>query len=167
MLSILSTALALTTPAPHPSVDFRNFTYRVHPCMSNVPTAAVMRDGQFAYFDETMGAGFDLSVEAVTVGSLRAGTRQALVVLKCQFPVGGTAAAYLYGIHGGAATLLGEVADANWGPDWGAGPSSIHVRFVNHLLYVEACQTENCSTTGLTTYALRGGKLTKLENRAR
>ncbi len=37
------------------------------------------------------------------------GTRQAVVVLSCQFPIGGTAEAYLYDIHGSTATLLDEL----------------------------------------------------------
>ena len=144
------------------TVDFNNFTYRTNPCAANVPVAAVVRAGTFDYFDRKMGAGFTISVRAVTTGSLSAGSRQAVVTLSCDFPVGGTAAAYLFDIHEKTATLLGKVADANWGPDWGAGPDSIHIAFANGTLAVTECANTDCTANRLTVYALRNGKLAKL-----
>ncbi len=76
------------------AVDFMNFTYATNPCAANVPVPAVMRRGSFSYFDRKMAAGFDLHVASIAKGSLQAGTGQAVVVLTCDFPVGGTAAAY-------------------------------------------------------------------------
>jgi hypothetical protein len=147
------------------TVDFNNFTYKTNPCFSNVPVAAVVSAGRFDYFDQKMGAGFTISVKSVTAGSLGAGSRQAVVVLTCDFPIGGTAAAYLFDIHGNAATLLGKVADANWGADWGAGPDSIHLKFASGTLSVTDCANTDCTANALTTYALRGGKLTKLSSK--
>ncbi len=112
-----------------------NFTYATNPCASNVPVPVVMRRGAFSYFDQKMAAGFDLHVAAVKKGSLRAGTRQAVVVIACDFPVGGTAAAYLFDERKDKAVPLGKVGSADWGVDWGAGPDSIHLRFANGLLY--------------------------------
>ena len=65
--------------------------------------------------DAKMGAGFDLRVDSVKEGSLQSGTRQAVVVLACDFPVGGTAAAYLFDERSDTAVLLAQVGDANWG----------------------------------------------------
>lgn len=144
------------------AVDFMNFTFATNPCKSNVPVPVVMRKGQFSYFDQKMGAGFDLHVDSVVTGSLQAGTRQAVVVVACDFPVGGTAAAYVFDERGSGAVLLGQVGAANWGGDWGAGPSSIHVRFAKSFLYVDDCKDTECTQNLVTTYALRGGKLTKV-----
>ncbi|HTD37974.1 MAG TPA: hypothetical protein VK669_10700 [Candidatus Limnocylindrales bacterium] len=143
------------------AVDFMNFTYAKHPCPENVPVPAVMRKGSFSFEDRTMGTGFDLHVSSVKEGALRPGTRQAVVVIACDFPVGGTSAAYVYDAHGTAATLLGQVASADWGSDWGAGPSTIGVRFANRLLYVDQCKSNDCGVRTVTTYALRAGKLVK------
>jgi len=144
------------------AVDFMNFTYATNPCASNVPVPVVMKKGAFSYFDQRMGAGFDLHVAAVKEGSLQAGTRQAVVVIACDYPIGGTAEAYLYDERKGAAVLLAHVGAANWGADWGAGPDSIHVRFANHFLYVDQCDDNDCKRNVVTTYALRGGKLAKV-----
>jgi hypothetical protein len=144
------------------AVDFMNFTYPTNPCAQNVPVPVVMRKGSFSYFDGKMGAGFDLHVDAVKEGTLQAGTRQAAVVVACDFPVGGTAAAYLFDERKNGAVLLGRIATADWGPDWGAGPDSIHVRFANRLLYVSQCKDSDCTTSVRSTYALRGRKLKKL-----
>ena len=141
------------------AVDFMNITYPTNPCAQNVPVPVVMRKGSFSYFDAKMAAGFDLHVGAVKEGSLQPGTRQAAVVLACDFPVGGTAAAYLFDERKNGAVLLGRIATADWGADWGAGPSSIRLRFANRLLYVEQCDGTSCAQRALTTYALRRGKL--------
>jgi hypothetical protein len=144
------------------AIDFMNFTYATNPCKSNVPVPVVMRKGRFSYFDKKMAAGFDLHVDSVSSGSLQTGTRQDVVVVACDFPVGGAAAAYLFDERKGGATLLAQVGAANWGGDWGAGPSSIHVRFTNKLLYVDDCKDTDCTLNLVTTYALRAGKLTKV-----
>jgi len=149
------------------AVDFMNFTYATNPCAANVPVPVVMRKGSFSYFDQKMAAGFDLHIASIAKGSLQAGTRQAVVVVACDYPVGGTAAAYLFDERTSGAALLAKVATADWGPDWGAGPSSIHVRFANQLLYVEQCADTTCGKDTVTTYALRGGKLAKLAVRTR
>jgi len=144
------------------AVDFMNFTYTTNPCQSNVPVPVVMRKGQFSYFDKKMAAGFDLHVDSVSVGSLQPGTQQAVVIVACDFPIGGTAAAYLFDERKDAAVLLAQVGAANWGGDWGAGPSSIHVRFAKSFLYVDDCKDTDCTLNLVTTYALRSGKLTKV-----
>lgn len=144
------------------AVDFMNFTYATNPCAKNVPVPVVMRKGEFSYFDKSMAVGFDLHVDSVKEGSLASGTRQAVVVLACDFPVGGTAAAYLFDERKNAAVLLGQVASANWGADWGAGSDSIHVRFANRLLYVQQCKEDDCTAMTRTKYRLRSGKLAKV-----
>jgi hypothetical protein len=144
------------------AVDFMNFNYSAIPCSSNVPPPALIRKGSYSYFDQNMGTGFDVSVNSVKQGSLRAGTQQAVVVLACHYPIGGTAGAYAFDIRGDRAVLLGEVGSADWGGDWGAGPSSIHIRFANHFLYVDTCKDTHCETSEVRTYALRGGKLVKV-----
>ena len=144
------------------AVDFMNFTYKTNPCAANVPVAVVMRQGNFSYFDAKMGTGFDLHVRSIREGSLRTGTRQAVVVVTCDFPIGGTAAAYLFDERKGGAVLLAKVAGADWGGDWGQGPSSIHLRFAKHLLYVDQCADTGCTKTTATTYAMRGGRLAKV-----
>jgi hypothetical protein len=141
------------------AVDFMNLTYRTNPCAQNVPVPVVMRRGSFSYFDDKMGAGFDLGVRSVKEGSLQAGTRQAVVVIACDFPVGGTAAAYVFGERGTTAVPLGKVASADWGGDWGNGPDSIRVRFAQRRLYVDQCVGNRCASRRSATYALRGGKL--------
>ncbi len=148
------------------AVDFMNFTYATNPCFKNVPVPVVMQRGYFSYFDQKMGAGFDLHIAAVKEGSLAPGTRQAVVVIACDYPVGGTAEAYAFGEHGNSAVVLADVASANWGPDWGAGPDSIHVRFTTRFLYVDACQNDECTMYLATTYALRNGKLVKVYEQA-
>ena len=144
------------------AADFMNFTYATNPCATNVPVPVVMRKGAFSYFDKQMGAGFDLRVAAVKEGSLAAGTRQAVVVVACDYPVGGTAAAYLFDERKNGAVMLGQVGAANWGSDWGSGPASIHLRFANRFLYVDQCKDTTCAQNIVTTYALRGGRLTKV-----
>jgi hypothetical protein len=149
------------------AADFMNFTYAANPCYKNVPVPAVMVNGSFSYFDQSMGAGFDLRVDSVTRGSLAPGTQQAVVVLVCDFPVGGTAEAYIFTDRGSSATMLGDVATANWGPDWGAGPNSIHVNFKNGYLYVDACNDNDCTMNIATTYALKHGRLVKAYEKTR
>ncbi len=141
------------------AVDFFNFTYRTNPCAKNVPVPAVMRKGTFSYFDKRMDVGFDLAVRAVQRGSLRAGTRQAVVVIACDFPIGGTAAAYAFDERPNAAVPLGQVATANWGGDWGRGPDAMRFRFANGKLIAEQCDGDDCDRLRTTTYALRGSKL--------
>jgi streptogramin lyase len=162
MLHAFAAALALASPTPQAAVDFKNFTYRAHPCSGNVPSAAVVRGGSFDYVDQKMAQGFTISVRSVTEGSLAAGTRQAVVILSCQFPIGGTASAYLFGVHGKTATLLAKIADADWGGDWGAGPDSIDLTFAKNVLTVGACANPSCDKSALTKFTLRGGKLVKL-----
>lgn len=147
------------------AVDFMNFTYAKNPCSNNVPVPAVMTKGTFSYFDGKMGTGFDLHVVTVKHGSLAPGTRQAVVVIACDFPVGGTAEAYAYSDSGGSAVLLGAVASANWGGDWGRGPDAIHIRFANRFLYVDACKEDDCTSYVVKTFALRNGKLVKVYER--
>ena len=147
------------------AADFMNFTYAANPCQANVPVPVVMRRGMFAYFDPKMGAGFDLHVASIAKGSLADQTRHAVVVLACDFPVGGTAAAYLFEERASGAVLLAKVATAAWGPDWGRGPSSIHARFGKHLLYVSQCADAACARTTVTTYALRAGRVVRSPRR--
>lgn len=144
------------------AVDFINFTYAKNPCSQNVPVPVVMEKGSFAYFDQKMGVGFDLRVDGVTRGSLSNGTHQAVVVIVCDLPIGGTAAAYLFDERSNGATLLQQVAEANWGPDWGAGPQSIHIRFAGNFLYVDSCKDNQCALSVVDTYALRNGKIRKV-----
>jgi len=144
------------------AVDFMNFTYATNPCAKNVPVPVVMTKGSFSYFDEKMGAGFELHVASVKEGSLAAGTRQAVVVVACDFPIGGTAQAYVFDERNNKPILLSAVADANWGGDWGRGPDSIHTRFAKQFLYVDACQNDECTMNIVTTYVLRAGKLVKV-----
>lgn len=147
------------------AVDFLNFTYRTNPCSANVPVPVAMSKGSFSYFDQDMGAGFDLSVASVKEGSLAAGTRQAVVVVVCDYPIGGTAAAYLFDERDEGAVLVAPVASANWGGDWGRGPSSIRVQFANGALVVDQCKDDDCTRNVVTTYALRDGKLATLSVR--
>jgi hypothetical protein len=143
------------------AVDFMNFNYTATPC-TNVPPPIRMSKGSYSYFDEKMGAGFDVFVKHVELGSLSAGTQQAVVVLACDFPAGGTAQAFAFDIHGDTAQFLGPVGSANWGPDWGRGPDSIHISFKNNLLYVDSCKDDECGMRESRTYELRAGKLVKL-----
>ena len=144
------------------AVDFMNFTYATNPCYKNVPVPAVMVKGSFSYFDKDMGAGFDLRVDSVKRGSLVRGTQQAVVVLVCDYPIGGTAEAYIFSDRGNSAPMLGAVASANWGADWGAAPNSIHATFRKQYLYIDACKDDDCTANIVTTYALRNGKLVKI-----
>ena len=144
------------------AVDFLNFTYATNPCAKNVPVPAVMRKGSFSYFDQKMGTGFDLHVSRITEGTLVDGQRHAVVILACDYPVGGTAAAYLYAENKVGATFVAQVGDANWGGDWGAGPDSIHLRFAKHFLYVDQCKDTDCTLDVVTTYAIKNGKLKKV-----
>lgn len=141
------------------AVDFLNFTYSTNPCYTNVPVPAVMQKGSFSYWDSKMGAGFDLHVDAVHTGSLSPGTSQAVVVIACDYPVGGTSAAYLYDVRANNAVLFGKVGDADWGPDWGAGPQAIHVRFAGKLLYVDSCANPDCTKRVVNTYTIQNGKI--------
>jgi hypothetical protein len=147
-------------------VDFMNFDYATSPC-SNVPPPIVMRKGEYSYFDQKMGTGFDVFVRNVKLGSLRAGTQQAVVVLSCDFPIGGTAEAFAFDMHGHNVVPLGEVGAANWGGDWGRGPDSIHITFRNDYLYVDSCKDDDCTTREVRTYALRAGKLAKVYTQTR
>src|ERR1700722_2409659 len=110
-------------------MDFLNFVYAANPCPKDVPVPVAMDHGYFSYGNKDLGVAFDLQVVSVHEGSLQSGTRQAVVVLECEFPIGGTAAAYVFDERNGKAVQLAHVADANWGGDWGNPPSSIHVRF--------------------------------------
>lgn len=143
------------------AVDFMNFNYSASPC-DNVPPPIVARKGTYSYFDKKMAQGFDVFVRTVKQGSLSAGTKQAVVVLSCDFPIGGTAEAFAYDIHANAAALLGDVGSANWGGDWGRGPDSIHITFRNNYLYVDSCKDDECTMREVRTYALRSGKLVKV-----
>lgn len=142
------------------AVDFMNFTYATNPCASNVPVPVVMRKGSFSYFDPKMGSGFDLHVADVKRGVLQDGRTYATVVVACDFPVGGTAAAYLYAERNGTASFVAKVGNADWGPDWAAGPDSIHITFAKKFLYVDQCKDNECAFDVVETYAMRNGKLT-------
>lgn len=144
------------------AVNFMNYTYVSNPCSSNVPVPVAMRSGQFEYFDKKMAVSFYLHVDSVKEGSMQSGTRQAVVTIACDFPVGGTSATYLFAEHGQTATLLGKVAEADWGADWGQGPDSIHTRFANQRLYVSQCKDNQCTKRATAVYALRAGKLKKI-----
>jgi hypothetical protein len=144
------------------AIDFLNFTYVQNPCSANVPVGVVMRKGSFSYADARTGTDFDLNVHSVKEGSLKDGTRQAVVILACDFPIGGTAAAYVFDERRSGAVLLARVGDANWGGDWGRGPDSIHLRFAKHFLYVDQCKDSECTRDVAMTYALRSGKLIKV-----
>ncbi len=144
------------------AIDFMNFTYAANPCSANVPVPVVMRKGEFAYLDKKMAVEFYLHVDSTKEGSLQNNTRQAVVVLSCDYPVGGTAAAYLFDERKSTAVLLGKIATADWGADWGQGPSSIHVRFAKHVLYVDQCDGPECTGKVLTAYALRSGRLLRV-----
>jgi hypothetical protein len=149
-------------PSPSTAVDFANFDYAAIPCASNVPPPARIRAGTYSYEDPKMGADFTVKLESVVRGSLRAGTQQAVAVIACDFPMGGTAGAYAYDIRGPKAVLLGEVGDTSWGGDWGAGPDSIHLRFADGFLYADTCSGGGCATRETRTYALRNGKFVKV-----
>ena len=145
------------------AVDFMNFTYATNPCAQNVPVPVRMRKGEFSYVDKT-AADFDLHVNSVTRGSLAPGTHQAVVVIACDFPVGGTAEAYVFDDHGKSARLLRGIAQADWGADWGRGPDSIHVRFSNYMLHLRQCSDSECTAATSTTYVLRNGRLIELRH---
>lgn len=145
------------------AVDFMNFLYKANPCSANVPSPVPMRAGKFTYVDNKMGSEFDLYVQSVKEGSLKRGTRQAVVIIACDYPVGGTASAYLYDERGRTAVLIREVGTANWGPDWGGRPDSIHVRFADAVLYVEQCADTECNAYTKSRYAFRHGKLMKFQ----
>ena len=141
------------------AVNFMNFKYYHIPCSDNVPVPAAVRNGKFSHTDRREASEFPVYVTSVKEGSLHAGTRQAVVTLACDFPVGGTSAAYLYNVHGDAATFVAKAGEANWGGDWGAGPSQIRVRFTQRFLYVDSCGDDDCSTKIVRTYAYRGGRI--------
>jgi hypothetical protein len=86
-------------------------------------------------------------------------------VVACHYPIGGTAAAYLFDERDESAVLVGPVGAANWGGDWGRGPSSIHVQFANGSLVIDQCKDDGCTRNVVTTYALRDGKLATLSVR--
>ncbi|MBV9277141.1 MAG: hypothetical protein JOZ97_02795 [Candidatus Eremiobacteraeota bacterium] len=144
------------------AVNFMNFKYYHIPCSDNVPVPAKLRQGKYHYFDRKMAADFDVYVTAVKEGSLYRGTRQAVVTVGCDFPVGGTSQAYLYNVRGDSATFVRTVGQANWGGDWGAGPSQIHVRFRNHRLYVDSCVGDTCDETVVKTFAYRDGRIKEI-----
>jgi hypothetical protein len=144
------------------AVDFLNFTYATNPCAENVPVPVAMHKGWYSYDDSKTGTSFELNVHAVKEGSLRDGTRQAVVILACDFPIGGTAAAYLFDERAHGAVFLAHVGDANWGGDWGRGPDSIHVTFAHHFLYVDDCKDDECTMNVVTTYALHGATVAKV-----
>ncbi len=161
-------------PSPVAGVDFKNFDYAVSPCGGgpegddDVPPPVRVRNGTYAYNNAKMGTAFDVAVSYVQRGSLKPGTQQALVVLSCHFPIGGTSTAYVYDVGGTSAALLGIVAGAGWGGDWGSGPASIHTRFANGFLYVDACaRASDCKTRIVTTYALRNGILVEVRKQNR
>jgi len=151
------------------SVDFNNFKYTHDPCSSNVPVPVVMQNGGFSYTDpHDQSVGFDLHVDRVVEGSLSPRTRHAIVIIECQLPAGegGMAAAYLYAEHGNTAVYVDTVGEAEWGPDWGEGQETIHVRFTDKFLYVDRCnEVFHCLDDNVyvvTTYALRNGKIVKV-----
>ena len=148
------------------AVDFMNFNHHQIPCRGNVPVPARMRKGKYTYLDQKMTVSFDVYVTSVKEGSLYSGTRQAVVTVGCNFPVGGTSEAYLYDLRGGEATFVRTVGEANWGGDWGAGPSQIHVRFRNRLLYVDSCDGDPCETSVVKTFASRGGRIKEIYEQA-
>jgi hypothetical protein len=117
--------------------------------------------------DKATAAGFDIYVDSVKEGTLKPGTRQAVVVMECEFPVGGTAAAYAFDERQTHAVLLRQVGTANWGPDWGAGPSSITIRFAENRLHVEDCADDDCTAKRETTYALKRNKLVQISVRTK
>ena len=146
------------------AVDFMNYTYATNPCTTNVPVRAVMRSGSFYYEDPQMGQAFTVTVKSVQRGSLQPGTHQALVVLQCEFPIGGTAAAYVFDEQKTGAVLLRKIAVANWGGDWG-DPNGIKATFGRERLVVDSCQDDYCELKASKTYALHAGKLVLLSMR--
>lgn len=144
------------------AVDFMNFNYSQVPCPGNVPPPALIRNGSYSYSDPHTGGEFEVRVDSVKRGSLSADTNQAVVVLLCEFPIGGTSKAYAYDIRGATAVYLGTVAGADWGGDWGCAPFSIKICFANKILYADTCKNNNADDREVTTYALRNGKLVKV-----
>jgi hypothetical protein len=149
------------------AVDFMNFTYNQNPCAGNVNVPVVMRNGSFSWMSSTDPSwGFEFHVDRVVQGSLKPGTRQAVVVIACDAPVdGGAAEAYLYDERKNGATFVAKVGEADWGSDWGEPPTSIHIRFTDKFLYVDQClNVSECDAADyiVTTYALREGKIVKV-----
>ena len=93
------------------AINFMNLKYYHIPCSDNVPAPATVRNGKFTHTDRREAAEFAVYVTSVKEGSLHAGTRQAVVTLACDFPVGGTSAAYLYNVHGDAATFVAKAGE--------------------------------------------------------
>lgn len=148
------------------AIDFMNFTYKSHPCSDNVPTPVAISNGSASVVDpKDPSSGFDFRVDQVVEGSLAPGTRQVVVVMECDFPMGGVAAGYLYSITGQSVTLIQQVGVAEWGGDWGVDPSTIHIRFAGNFLYIDRCKVSTyCADHNyvVTTYAVRDGKVVKV-----
>ena len=144
------------------AVNFMNFTYPVNPCDDPGPVTVENGKGSYANpKDPSMG--FDIAVDRVVEGSLRAGTRQAVVVLTCTSFDGGGAEAYLFEEDGNRLSFVQKVADAQWGADWGG--DTIHIRFADNFLYVDRCKIPNCRKGEdyvVTTYAVRNGKIVRI-----
>ena len=161
----------LLTPRPAAAgVDFMNFTYKVNPCGSSdgktPPPPVAMQKGK-AFYAIAVDAGFDLQVERLVEGSLAPGTRQAVVVISCHYPVdGGAAGAYLFEERNTTARFVQQVGEAQWGGDWGEPSETIHIRFANGFLYVDQCKSVTHCIEGsdfvVTTYARRDGKIVKV-----
>lgn len=150
-------ALAVGLASPAPTVDFKNSTYSNTPCGDQ----KVAVNNGLAWYDRG-DVQFQVSVGSVKYGSLKPGTRQALVMLTCKFPVGSTSALHLYDVGATGPKDLGVLAtadaDSGYAVDW------VYTNFKNGLLYVDRCDwaSDACKTSIVTTYALRNGKLTKV-----
>jgi hypothetical protein len=149
------------------AVDFMNFTYTQNPCAGNVRVPIVMRNGSFSWTSPNDPSwSFDFHVDRVVEGSLKPGTRQAVIVIACDAPVdGGAAQAYLFDERNNRAIFVEKVGEADWGIDWGEPPTSIHIRFTDKFLYVDQCENpSDCDGVDyvVTTYAMRDGKIVRV-----
>ena len=136
------------------ALDLLNFSYPGTPCNFAPPVQM--------YSGATDDASQNLSIDSIKYGSLRAGTRQAVVVMSCAV-WGGTsrAAAYVYDLRGDTATLLRRVA----GTIWGVGSDTIRAGFSNDRLYVDVCRDPTCTWRRFSTYAMRGTALVRVAAR--
>ncbi len=150
--------VASSTPSP----DFNNFTYHVHACSSQAGDVTV-RNGEARGVD--LEGHFDLYVNWVKFGSMKAGTRQALVEQNCSPPHGNHSELFVYDVTGSPPKLLGTLATNDYyGEGSGTGVEWVRTRFAKGYLYVDVCDLDSsghgdCKTSTVTTYALRGGKL--------
>ena len=141
-------------------VDFGNLTYTPGPCYPKEP--AELHDGTYSYLSSQATTQLTVSVDEAYAGKLD-NQPIAVVVLRCDFPIGFNAEARVYRVSGGKPVFLATAGTFALPGGDSPMPATgwIHVSFAQEKLYVDTW-TYGEKFWLVKTYGLNDGKLVTL-----